>query len=379
MREFFQNKVILVTGAAGSVGQELVRQILTFHPAEIRAVDNNETELFFLGERHRGSPNLIPYLGDVRDPGKMENLCIGVDMVFHVAAFKHVGLSEYNPFDAIQTNILGVKNVIQAAQRQGVERVIFTSSDKAVNPTNVMGTTKLMGERLITAANIVNIGARQRFSSVRFGNVIGSRGSVLPIFVEQIRRGGPVTVTDPNMTRFFMTIEQAVHLVLKAAVLACGGEVFVTKMPVIRILDLARALIDLLAPVYGHDPEDIPITFTGARSGEKLYEELLTLEEMSRVTELPQMFVVLPSLRSFYGKINYSYPGQLEDSRLLRPYISAQESAMSLEAVKHFLLSHNLLRDFMADTSPYRMPKARRLWLVAENQGKLALSGREAP
>lgn len=374
MREFFFNKVILVTGAAGSVGQELVRQLLALHPAEVRAVDNNETELFFLGEHHRGKDGLTIYLGDVRDGRKMENLCEGVDLVFHVAAFKHVGLSEYNPFDAIQTNILGVKNIIQAAQRQGVERVIFTSSDKAVNPTNVMGTTKLMGERLITAANIVNVSGRQRFSSVRFGNVIGSRGSVLPIFAEQIRRGGPVTVTDPNMTRFFMTMEGAVQLVLEASLLACGGEVFVTKMPVMRILDLARALIDLLAPTYGHAPEDIPVHFVGARSGEKLYEELLTAEEMSRVLDIQHMFVVLPSLRNFYGKIQYSYRGQVERACLQRQYISAQDTPLTPEEIRQFLLAHHLLGDLTLKglVEERELHRPRRLRLVGETQAGLS-------
>jgi FlaA1/EpsC-like NDP-sugar epimerase len=145
MHDFFLNKVVLVTGAAGSVGQELVRQLLDLNPAEMRALDNNETELFFLGERYRDAHEFSVHLGDVRDERKLEEICAGVDIIFHTAAFKHVGLSEYNPFDAVQTNILGVKSVIRAARRQGVGRVLFTSSDKAVHPTNVMGTTKLIG------------------------------------------------------------------------------------------------------------------------------------------------------------------------------------------------------------------------------------------
>lgn len=354
MLDFFGDQVILLTGAAGSVGQELIRQLLPLKPAEIRALDNNETALFFLGEQYRQVPGFSIHLGDVRDAWKLENLCHGVDLVIHTAAFKHVGLSEQNPFDAIQTNVLGVKNVIQAALRQGVKRVLFTSSDKAVNPTNVMGTTKLLGERLVTAANLAKANGRPRFFSVRFGNVMGSRGSVLPIFVEQIRRGGPVTVTDANMSRFVMTLPEAVHLVLKACVLSCGGEIFVTKMPVMRILDLARALIELLAPLNGQAPEEIPIRFTGARLGEKLYEELLTEEETSRTLELKEMFVVLPSLPGLRGQVRYHYADRVEGAACLRAYVSSQELPMTVEEIKQFLLSRQLLgplrfRDYQAE------------------------------
>lgn len=343
MEEFFSNKVILVTGAAGSVGQELLRQLLAFDPAEIRALDNNETELFLLGERYRPTHRVTAYLGDVRDANKVRDLCTGVDFIFHTAAFKHVTLSEYNPFDAVQTNIQGVKNVIQGALHHRVPRVIFTSSDKAVNPTNVMGTTKLMGERLMTAANIVNMNGHQVFASVRFGNVIGSRGSVVPIFAEQIRQGGPVTVTDKRMTRFFMTLSEAARLVIEAGVLACGGEVFVTKMPVMRISDLAQAMVELLAPVYGHDPDNIKIKFIGAKPGEKLYEELMSAEEVARSLELSQMFAVLPALRSFYHQIIYRFQGEVQTRPVTRAYISADEKPLLLAEIKTFLKQHRIM------------------------------------
>ncbi len=357
MQDFFQGKVVLITGAAGSVGQELVRQLVNYNPNEIRAVDNNETELFLLGERHRHTQKLNVYLGDVRDSRKMENLCTGVDVIFHAAAFKHVGLSEYNPFDAVQTNIMGVKNVIQAAMCQRVKRVIFTSSDKAVNPTNVMGTSKLMGERLMTAANIVNANGYQIFSSVRFGNVIGSRGSVVPILADQVRRGLPVTVTDINMTRFFMTLQEAAHLVLEACTLACGGEVFVTKMPVMRILDLAQAIIELLAPRHGFDPQEVEIDFIGAKSGEKFYEELLSSEEIGRTVELKKMFVILPALRSFYRNITYLYNNQ--DNQVLsfplkKAYISSQEKPLTVEEIKEFFIQHRIFKEI--ETSGKKSP-----------------------
>jgi FlaA1/EpsC-like NDP-sugar epimerase len=373
MNDFFLNKVVLVTGAAGSVGQELVRQLLELHSAEVRALDNNETELFFLGERYSDSHHLSVHLGDVRDERKLEAICNGVDIIFHTAAFKHVGLSEYNPFDAVQTNILGVKSVIQAARRQGVGKVLFTSSDKAVHPTNVMGTTKLIGERLITAANLTTLNTGQRFASVRFGNVIGSRGSVIPIFVEQIRRGGPLTVTDPKMTRFFMTNEEAVRLVLEACAMTCGGEVFVTKMPVMRIMDLARAMIALLAPIYGRNSQEIPLRFVGIRSGEKLYEELLTVEETVRVLETERMFAILPSLQGFSDKVQYNYKDLVERTSLLKQYISDQETPMTIKEIKQYLLTNNILADLISPDNQIDIPGRQQRHLRLINEAQLGL------
>lgn len=342
MNQYFLNKVILVTGAAGSVGQELVRQLLLHQPAEIRILDNNESELFLLGEHYRSQTNLTAYFGDIRDPQKISGVAGGVDMIFHCAALKHVYLSEYNPFEAVQTNIIGVKNIIQAAISNRVKQIIFTSSDKAVNPTNVMGTTKLMGERLITAANVVNRNKEQRFSSVRFGNVIGSRGSVVPIFIEQIKMGGPVTVTDSNMTRFIMSLERAANLVMEGAILARGGEVMVTKMRAIAILDLAKVMIEVIAPYYGHDPETLDIEIIGVKPGEKMYEELMSQEEVQRCLELEDVFVLLPAFRAIYGEIDFTYPGQT-DKRVEKPYTSSQEPPMSKYEIKSFLLDNQLL------------------------------------
>lgn len=373
MYEFFVNKVVLVTGAAGSVGQELVRQLLHLNPAEVRALDNNETELFFLGECYRETHNLSVHLGDIRDIRKLENVCAGVNIIFHAAAFKHVGLSEYNPFEAVQTNILGVKNVIQVAMRQGVEKVIFTSSDKAVNPSNVMGTTKLIGERLVTAANIATLRSNQRFSSVRFGNVMGSRGSVIPIFAEQIRQGGPVTVTDANMTRFFMTNEEAIKLVLEAGVMSCGGEVFVTKMPVMRIVDLAQAMIALLAPAFAIDPQKIPIKFIGGRSGEKLYEELLTAEEMSRALETERLFLILPALQGISGKIQYSYRGRVQRASIQKQYVSAQEPPLTAQEIKDLLIAHGILDDLLAGDRKNDQLGRHQSHLRLVNEGRVGL------
>ena len=342
MDNIFRDQVVLVTGAAGTIGQELVKQLLTFWPAEIRMVDNNESELFFLSEQYRDHHQVISYLGDIRDYHKMAAVSRGADIILHCAAYKHVFFSEYNPFEAVQTNALGVQNIVQAAISNDTRLVVFTSSDKAVNPTSVMGTSKLMGERIITAANIVNHNRRQRFSSVRFGNVVGSRGSVFHIFAEQIKKGCPITVTDPEMTRFIMTVERAAQLVLEGAGLARGGEVMVTKMKVIAILDLAYAMRDLLAPYYGHDPEAVAVTIIGAKPGEKLYEELMTPEEVGRSQDLQDMFVVIPAFRSLYHDIDYSYPGDT-GNQVDRPYISSEEPKMTLAEIKVFLQSHGLL------------------------------------
>jgi FlaA1/EpsC-like NDP-sugar epimerase len=342
METIFRDQVVMVTGAAGSVGQELIRQLITLGPAEIRLMDNNESELFLMSERFRPHNNVTAYLGDVRDHQKVSAVAHGSDIILHCAAFKHVFFSEYNPFEAVQTNILGVKNIIEGAIGNATKLVIFTSSDKAVNPTSVMGTSKLMGERLITAANAVRHNPQQRFSSVRFGNVVGSRGSVFQIFLDQIKQGGPVTVTDLGMTRFIMSLERAAQLVLKGAVLARGGEVTVTKMQVISIMDLAEVMIELLAPYYGHDPNSISIKLIGAKPGEKLYEELISSEEIGRSLELEDMFVVLPAFRSIYHDIDYTYAGAAGQT-LAHPYNSSQELPMNKDAIKAFLFNNRLL------------------------------------
>ena len=354
MEDFYRQKTILITGAAGTVGKELVRQLLEFDLAGLRLLDNNETELFLLGRKYLHTEKVRTFFGDVRDLQKIVNIARGVDLIFHAAALKHVDISEYNPFDAVQTNIIGVKNIVQAAITSNVPRMIFTSSDKAVNPTNVMGTSKLMGERIVTAANIVNTNGTQIFSSVRFGNVLGSRGSVVPIFANQILQGKAVTVTDQRMTRFVMSISQAAQLVLESAMRACGGEVFVTKMPVMRTLDLAHAMIELLAPKVGLQPGNVKINYIGTNPGEKLYEELMSEEETQRTRELPNMFAILPSFRAFYRAINYHYPDALPD-RDLTPYISSTEPHMDVEEIKTFLTRHRLLEEYVA-ALPWDLP-----------------------
>lgn len=338
-------KRILVTGSCGTVGAELVNQLLSdpdHDPEQVIGLDNNESELFFQDQRHLSDARASFFLADCRDRSSLTQLARGIDVIFHAAALKHVVMCERAPMNAVMTNIHGVENVVHAAREAGVTTVIFTSTDKAVNPTNVMGTSKLMGERLITAANSSKRGNGPVFASTRFGNVLGSRGSVLPIFREQIARGGPVTITDLEMTRFIMSIEQSVQLVIESTGLAKGGEVFITKMPVVRISDLAQVMIDELAEAYGHLPRDVETVVIGTKPGEKLYEELMSDEETRRAIELDRYFAVTPAFVGLYENIQYSY--DVEVSKIVEdPYNSAQQPVLSQAEIRNFLQTHNLL------------------------------------
>jgi FlaA1/EpsC-like NDP-sugar epimerase len=358
MDSFFSVKRVLVTGACGTVGRELVKQLLEdYDTSELVALDNNESELFFLEQRFAEHTNAGFFVADVRDRDKLSRKMKHMDIIFHAAAFKHVILCERSPFEAVQTNILGVQNIISAASENKVERVIFTSSDKAVNPTSVMGTSKLMGERLMTAANSNLRDGGPKFTSTRFGNVLGSRGSVIPIFREQIRNGGPVTLTDPRMTRFIMSIQEAVRLVIDSAYMARGGEVFVTKMPIIRITDLAEVMIQELAPVYGHTVKNINIDIIGFKPGEKLYEELMNKEETRRAWELQRYFVVLPAFTSLYRNIPYEY-SDIVSEQVTKAYNSESEKPFSKKQLAKFLKENNLLEEDPAE----RHHPAERYW-----------------
>ena len=343
MKSFFNKKRVLVTGACGTVGKELVRQLLEEYTAgELICLDNNESELFLLEQYFSKHPQASFYLADVRDSSRLCRAMAGIDVVFHTAAFKHVILCERSPFEAVQTNILGVQAVISAAIESKVGRVIFTSSDKAVNPTNVMGTSKLMGERLMTAANNNLRSNRPILASTRFGNVLGSRGSVIPIFRAQIQHGGPVTLTDPKMTRFIMSIKQAVRLVIDSAYLCKGGEVFVTKMPATRIQDLADVMIKDFAQTYDYTPEHINIKIIGSKPGEKMYEELMNMEEIRRAWELNDYFVILPAFTSPYRKIEYNY-GKIVSRKVNKPYHSGSEKPLNRKQLTQFLYDNRLL------------------------------------
>lgn len=343
MSNLLKEKRILVTGCCGTIGQELVRQLLNnYSVGEVVAIDNNESELFFLEQKFYQIGNARFALGDVRDREKIIRLTKGIDIVFHIAAFKHVVLCERSPFEAVQTNILGVQNIVNAANENNVKKVIFTSSDKAVNPTSVMGTSKLMGERIMTGANSNKRENGPIFAVTRFGNVLGSRGSVVPIFLEQIRLGGPVTLTHLEMTRFVMSTTEAVSLVIDSHKHAKGGEVLITKMPVLRIRDLAEAMVEIAAPHFGQDPEKIEVSEIGVKPGEKLFEELMSEEEIRRAIELSKYFVILPAFRSIYETIDYSYDNVMAD-QVIQPYVSSQGPFMTKNEIKRMLIENELL------------------------------------
>ena len=275
IRGYLTEKKVLVTGAAGSIGSELCRQLAKFKPYKLILLDNAETPLFHIEKELTAShPDLkmIPVICDVRDRNRVDMVfdTLKPEVVFHAAAYKHVPMMEYNPAEAVANNVGGTKVLADAAHRIGVDNFVMISTDKAVNPTNVMGTTKRVAELYVQSmANR----SKTKFTTVRFGNVLGSNGSVIPIFKEQIRNGGPVTVTDPNVIRYFMTIPEASQLVLQAGCIGNGGEIFVLDMgEPVRIAELAEELIRL-SGLIPH--EDIEIVYTGLRPGEKLYEELL--------------------------------------------------------------------------------------------------------
>lgn len=285
----FAQKVILVTGGTGSIGSEIVRQLLLSDAAQIRVFSRDEFKQHELRRALGGDTRLRFLIGDVRDKDRLNFALRGVDICFHAAALKHVPICEYNPFEAVKTNIVGTQNVIEAAITHNLQKVVAVSSDKAVSPGSVLGASKLMMERLIIAANLTTGSMRTRFSCVRFGNVLYSRGSVMDLWRAQIAEGGPLTVTHPEATRYFMEIPQAVSLIFSASTLMQGGELFVLKMPKRPIIEFAQEAI-----VRHGDGSEIAIEFIGLRPGEKLHEKLLTEEEESHTLERDDMYIILP-------------------------------------------------------------------------------------
>ncbi len=301
-------KRVLITGAAGSIGSELVRQVLTYHPEQMILVDQAESPLYELEREVRAHSRLriIPYVADITNEDRMARIFEEhkPTHVYHAAAYKHVPLMEGNPSEAVMTNILGTKCVADLAVRFGVKKFVMISTDKAVNPTNVMGCSKRIAEIYVQALNNhlrAGTSRHTEFVTTRFGNVLGSNGSVIPIFKKQIEEGGPVTVTHPEITRFFMTIPEACQLVLEAGTMSNGGEIFIFDMgQSVRILDLARKMIRL----SGREPDrDIEIVFTGLREGEKLYEELLNNSENTLPTHHNK--ILIAQVREYeYNEVN---------------------------------------------------------------------------
>jgi FlaA1/EpsC-like NDP-sugar epimerase len=293
IENFLQGKRVMITGAGGSIGSELAKSILQFNPQKLIVLDIDETEIFYLlNDLKSKNTEIIPVIGDIKDQEKITSVFedLSPQIILHSAAYKHVPVLEMYPDEAVKTNVLGTKVLAETSLQHKIEKFIFISTDKAINPTSVMGATKRAGEELIKAFNQKN---KTMFISVRFGNVLGSRGSVIPLFKEQLKKGGPLTVTHPEMERYFMSTSEAVLLVLEASAIGQGGEVFVLDMgEPIKILDLAKEMIRL----SGYEPDvDIPIVFTKVRPGEKLYEEILSAEEGVSPTEYEKVLMARSS------------------------------------------------------------------------------------
>lgn len=330
---YIKGKRVMVTGAGGSIGSELCRQVSSFQPDLLIMVDVGDTELFFINQEMNEKLHkvkTVSIIADVKDRVAMEAIfdAHSPDVVFHAAAYKHVPLLESTPREAVLNNVEGTKVTALLSVRYGVQKFIFISTDKAVNPTSVMGATKRVSENMLR-----EIRGRTEFVSVRFGNVLDSRGSVIPIFRDQVRRGGPVTVTHPEMTRYFMSIQEAVYLVLQAGALGKGGEVFVLDMgEPVKIIDLARNIIRF----FGLEPDkDVPIVFTGLRPGEKLYEEILTSEEGTTMTTLKKIFVA--NDKNHFGR---EYVDEVK--KLIRQAEAGAPNDTILRTIKHLVPSYKL-------------------------------------
>lgn len=310
MRQFLEGKTILVTGGTGSIGSEIVRQVLHYDPKMVRVLSRSEHLQVTLMQDLGRASNVVCFIGDVRNADRLNRAAVEADVIFHVAAMKHVPLCEFNPFEAVETNVIGAQNVVNAAITNRVPYVIAISTDKAVNPMNVMGGTKLLAEKLFTSAHYYAGVSGTRFACVRFGNVLGSRGSVVPAWTDQIAKRQPLTLTHPDMTRFFLSIPQAVGLVFKAMGRMVGGEIFILKMPVLRMGDLAEAVIEHFAPELGTDPKLVERTIVGLRAGEKMYELLMSEDEAGMALDVDDMFIIPPHIQIPHrGLVRRTYEG----------------------------------------------------------------------
>lgn len=333
----YKGKKILITGGTGTIGQHLTRRLLQEDPAVIRIFSRDEYKQFQMSIDFQEHVHKLRYLiGDVRDQERLIRAMEDIDYVFHLAAMKHVPACEYNPFEAVQTNVIGTQNVIQAALHNNVKKVLFTSSDKAVSPINTYGATKLMAERLISAASFQKGPKATIFASVRFGNVMGSRGSVIPLFKKQIMEQRKVTVTDLNMTRYMMTPMQAISLMLEANCLSRGGEVFVLKMPIVKLSDLVNVLIETYQ-AKGDIGRPIQILETGPRPGEKFDEELMTSEEMKHALDTSYMYII-PPIYGLNQNAEYHHSVQLSNDEHYVP-----NETISTEKLRRWLEKEGIL------------------------------------
>jgi len=312
MESYLHGKSILITGGSGSIGESITKKALMDKAKLIRVFSNDENSLYEMESEYENYKNIQYVIGDIQNEETVSEIVKGIDIIFHAAALKHVDRCELNPLETINVNIIGTKNIVKAAQKKNVKRMILISTDKAVNPIGVMGATKLLCEKLISAE--ASHKSNTIFASVRFGNVFNTRGSILPRIEKQISNGGPITLTDPEMKRFFMTKDAAVNLIISAATLAKGGETFVLKMPLIRLEDLFEAMKETLSSKYGHKPSQIKTKIIGTRPGEKLTEYLLTQFELENVLETKDFFII-PPLNEPLNKKNYLGAKKLKNTQ----------------------------------------------------------------
>jgi FlaA1/EpsC-like NDP-sugar epimerase len=334
----FKNKRILVTGGTGCIGSEIVKDLLKYNPRVVRIFSNDEDNTFRLSQELDKNDNKRFLIGDVRDKERLIRAMEDIDIVYHAAALKHVPLCEYNPFEAIKTNVLGTQNVIEAALINSVKKVINISTDKAVNPVNTMGATKLLAEKLIIDANFYKGESKTIFSCVRFGNVLFSRGSVLPLFEEQIKNKKTITVTNPEMTRFMMSIQNTIDLIFQATFMAKGGEIFILKMPVVKIGNLADTAIKYYAKNYNYKPLEIKKKIIGSRPGEKTFEELMTQNEAENAIETNDILIVPPHKE--FG-INLK-PSDYKNGRKskLKSYVSKDMKPLERKEVERLIFNN---------------------------------------
>ena len=339
----FTDKVLLVTGGTGSFGNAVMRRFLTKDIREIRIFSRDEKKQEDCRKRYLNS-KLKFFIGDVRDYASVLNAMRGVDYVFNAAALKQVPSCEFFPMEAVKTNVHGTDNVIEAATNCGVKRVVCLSTDKAVYPINAMGISKAMMEKVMIAKSRVLLGTQMVACGTRYGNVMASRGSVIPLFVDQVNSGRPITLTDPAMTRFMMTLEDAVDLVLYAFQHGNNGEIFVQKAPAATIATLAQAIVELLGK------PDHPIEVIGTRHGEKVYETLMSREEMVGSEDLGNYFRIRPDMRDLnYGKFFEEGESKLSSSD---DYNSHNTTRLDVEGMKKLLMKLDFMRDLVAGKTP---------------------------
>lgn len=338
IENLFKNRKILVIGGTGSIGSVIVKRLLKYKPKVVRIFSNDEYNTFKMMQDigEKGDRRFL--VGDIRDKERLILAMEDINIVYHAAALKHVPLCEYNPFEAIKTNVLGTQNIIEAALSNGVDEVINISTDKAVNPINTMGATKLLAEKLMIDANEYKGLRKTLFSSVRFGNVLFSRGSVIPLFEEQIKQKKPITVTNPDMTRFVMSKENTVDLVLKATSMAKGGEIFILKMPVVKVGDLVDVTIEAYSKKYCYKKDDIKKKIVGPRAGEKMFEELMTETEAKMAFETEDMLVIPPQLELRDVKFELKDYKNARYSKLNR-YISKDVKPLSKKEIKRLVFA----------------------------------------